>query len=278
MALYAIGDLQGCYLELRRLLDCIQFDPAQDCLWLTGDLVNRGPMSLESLRFIRSLGKSAISVLGNHDLHLLAVACGVSKTKHKDTFGDVLDAPDREELLGWLRSLPLLHWEGGYCLVHAGIPPCWDVATAQARAREVEELLRGESWDEFCHEMYGDRPDFWSENLTGWDRYRFITNAFTRMRYCDREGRLDFKHKEAPQQAPSGLWPWFAVPGRRAPGATILFGHWSTLGFYVGRDCYGLDTGCLWGGELTALRLDGEARRYSVRADQGAYQIPSLAG
>lgn len=274
MAVYAIGDVQGCYAELQRLLELIRFDRASDRLLFTGDLVNRGPQSLETLRYVRSLGSAAVTVLGNHDLHLLAVACGVSKVKHKDTFGDVLGSPDRDELLDWLRTRPLMYREGGYCLVHAGIPPCWDVEMALTRAREVEAILGGESVAEFCSQMYGDRPDAWSEGLDGWDRIRFITNAFTRMRYCDNVGRLDLKQKGQPGRQPWNLVPWFEVPDRKPPGATILFGHWSTLGYFAGKDCYCLDTGCLWGGELMALSLDGKPRRYAVASLQGGYQKP----
>ncbi|QJD28682.1 symmetrical bis(5'-nucleosyl)-tetraphosphatase [Methylococcus geothermalis] len=277
MAVYAIGDVQGCYAELQRLLDLIRFDPAGDRLLFTGDLVNRGPQSLETLRFIRSLGPAAATVLGNHDLHLLAVAYGVSRVKHKDTFGDVLEASDRNELLDWLRTRPLVHRESGYCLVHAGIPPCWDADTASARAAEVEAVLAGGDIAEFCRQMYGDKPDVWSDDLAGWDRLRFITNALTRMRYCDGAGRLDFKQKGAPGHQPAFLVPWFEVAGRRPSGATILFGHWSTLGYFAGKDCYCLDTGCLWGGELTALRLDGTLRRYAVASLHGGYQKPALA-
>ncbi|MDD2768897.1 MAG: symmetrical bis(5'-nucleosyl)-tetraphosphatase [Methylococcus sp.] len=277
MALYAIGDVQGCYAELRCLLELIRFDSASDRLLFTGDLVNRGPQSLETLRYIRSLGDAAVTVLGNHDLHLLAVACGVSRVKHKDTFGDVLAAPDRDELLAWLRTRPLLYQEGEYCLVHAGIPPCWDAETAAVRAKEAEERLGEDSIADFCHQMYGDKPDVWSDTLAGWDRIRFITNAFTRMRYCNGSGRLDLKQKGKPAKPVGALRPWFEVEGRKPPGATILFGHWSTLGYFAGKDCYCLDTGCLWGGELTALRLDGEPRRYAVASLHGGYQRPAQA-
>jgi bis(5'-nucleosyl)-tetraphosphatase (symmetrical) len=232
MALYAIGDVQGCYDELRRLLDHIGFDPTHDRLCFTGDLVNRGPLSLQTVRFVRGLGAAAVTVLGNHDLHLLAVARGASRTKKRDTFGDILGAPDRDELLDWLQCRPLLHREG-----------------------EAE----------FFAHMYGDEPALWSEDLRGWERLRYITSAFTRTRYCDRRGRMDFKEKCKPGQQGPGLQPWFAVADRRSRGAPIVFGHWSTLGYHAGEDCWGLDTGCLWGGELTALRLDTEPKvRYSV--------------
>jgi len=265
MAIYAIGDLQGCFAELQYLLEKIGFDPAEDTVRFTGDLVNRGPHSLETLRFIKGLGKAAVTVLGNHDLHLLAVAFGASRTKHKDTFDDVLSAPDRDELLDWLRRRPLLHHADKFYLVHAGLPPQWNMGTAINCAREVEAILQSDGHAEFFLHMYGDQPVEWSDQLTGWERLRFITSAFTRMRYCDRHGRLDFKEKCRPGQQPAHLVPWFKAPNRRSTGAEIIFGHWSTLGFYADNGCYALDTGCLWGGELTALRLDGsEMRRISV--------------
>jgi bis(5'-nucleosyl)-tetraphosphatase (symmetrical) len=277
MAIYAIGDVQGCFVELQRLLEKIRFDPIKDSLRFTGDLVNRGPHSLETLRFIKGLGDGAVSVLGNHDLHLLSVAVGASKTKRKDTFGDVLNAPDRDELLDWLRHRPLLHHGDRFYLVHSGIPPQWNMGTAMKCALEVETVLRSDAYAEFFAYMYGDEPAQWSDALTGWERLRFITNAFTRMRYCDRQGRLDFKEKCRPGQQPRHLVPWFEVPNRRSKGAEIIFGHWSTLGFYAGNGCYGLDTGCLWGGELTALRINGsEMRRISTPCSTDAYQEPRL--
>lgn len=277
MAIYAIGDVQGCFAELRRLLDQIRFNPEVDSIWLTGDLVNRGPQSLETLRFIKGLGKAAVTVLGNHDLHLLAVAFGASKTKHADTFGDILGAPDRDELLDWLRHRPLLHEGGRFCLIHAGLPPQWGMATARQCAREVETVLQGDGCEELFPHLYGDQPAQWSEELDGWDRLRFIANSFTRIRYCDHQGRLDFKEKCGPGRQPCHLVPWFKAPNRRSEGTEIIFGHWSTLGFHVENGCYGLDTGCLWGGELTALRVDGsEVCRASVPCLTGAYVRPRL--
>lgn len=264
MALYAIGDVQGCFDPLRRLLDKLAFDPSRDQLWFTGDLVNRGPHSLDTLRFVKQLGDAAVTVLGNHDLHLLAVATRKRKPHRKDTLHEVLAAPDTEELLDWLRRRPLLHQQRELYLIHAGLPPQWDMATAKALAGEVEAVLCSEAYAEFFDHMYGDRPDLWSADLSGWRRLRFITNCLTRMRYCDAEGRLDLTCKLAPGDAPAHLLPWFAVPQRRSLDDTIVFGHWSTLGFYADQGCYCLDTGCLWGGELTALRLDGDMQRISV--------------
>jgi len=274
MAEYALGDVQGCFGELRLLLEKIAFNPQHDRLYFVGDIVNRGPKSLETLRFIKNLGESAVTVLGNHDLHLLAVACGASKTKRRDTFGDILAAPDRDGLLHWLRTRPLLHSAGEFHLIHAGLPPQWDMDTAVRCAREVEAVLRGDAVDEFFQHMYGDSPDRWSEELEGWPRIRFITNCFTRLRYCDRNGVLDMKEKGGLGSQAAHLLPWFRVQGRGSEGARIMFGHWSTLGFHVENNCHCLDTGCLWGGELTALRLDGDHQRFSVSCVTGAHQSP----
>jgi bis(5'-nucleosyl)-tetraphosphatase (symmetrical) len=265
VTIWAIGDIQGCFEPLRRLLERLEFDPARDRLWFTGDLVNRGPNSLETLRFVKNLGEAALTVLGNHDLHLLAVAAQQRKAHRHDTLHGVLDAPDTEELLDWLRRQPLLHREAGWVLIHAGLPPQWDIETAQRLAREVESALQGPDCRAFFAEMYGDAPELWSEDLKGWARLRFITNCLTRMRYCDKKGRINLKEKGAPGTQPDRFLPWFAAPGRRSREARIVFGHWSTLGFYAGENCFGLDSGCLWGGELTALRLDdGAAERVSV--------------
>ena len=275
MATYAIGDVQGCHDELLVLLDRIRFDPSADQLWFVGDLVNRGPRSLETLRTIRDLGNSAVSVLGNHDLHLLAVAEGISRTKHRDTFGDILSAPDRDELLHWLRHRPLLHHGGEFYLIHAGLPPQWNMEQATGLAQEAETALRSPDYREMLWHMYGNEPTHWDDHLGDWDRLRFITNSFTRLRYCTADGRMEFKQKGQPGTQPAGLLPWFEVPDRRSAGARILFGHWSTLGFHVSQDTYCLDTGCLWGGELTALRIDGDLERTSVANLQGHYQRPS---
>jgi bis(5'-nucleosyl)-tetraphosphatase (symmetrical) len=274
MATYAIGDVQGCYTELRLLLDHIAFDPCQDRLHFVGDLVNRGPHSLQTLRFIKNLGAAAETVLGNHDLHLLAVACGVSKTKHRDTFGDVLSAPDRDEVLDWLRRRPLLQQAGEFYLIHGGLPPQWTMETAARCALEVEKALHGADVSEFFSHMYGDSPAQWSDDLQGWPRLRFITNCLTRLRYCDAEGHLDMKEKGAPGTQPAHLLPWFRIAKRASAGAKVLFGHWSTLGFHQENGCYCLDTGCLWGGELTALRLE-DGQRFSVASIPGGHQRPS---
>jgi bis(5'-nucleosyl)-tetraphosphatase (symmetrical) len=273
MAIYAVGDLQGCLDPLQRLLERLAFDPAHDRLWLVGDLVNRGPQSLEALRFVRDLGAAAITVLGNHDLHLLAVAIAGGKTKGKDTLTPILTAPDRDELIDWLRRQPLFHHDPavGAILVHAGIPPDWDIPTAAACARQVEAVLASEEVKDFLTEMYGDHPDRWDAGLMGLQRLRYTVNALTRMRYLTTDGRLEFKYKCAPEQAPKWLTPWYAVP--RAPlGATVVFGHWSTLGRIRLPGAIALDTGCLWGGHLTAVRLDDPALPLAHQACQGFLQ------
>ena len=262
MAVYAIGDVQGCFDELQSLLELIDFKPDLDQLWFAGDLVNRGPKSLETLRFIRSL--NAVSVLGNHDLHLLACAHIPARRKRKDTLTHILDAPDAAQLLEWLRHQPLLHHDTtlGYTLVHAGLPPQWDLETARACSAEVEQVLRGDSYAEFLNAMYGNKPDVWTPALTGWERLRFITNCLTRLRYCDSNGRLALEEKGPPDSQPDHLKPWFEWNSRKSRDMNILFGHWSTLGAYDAPGIHALDTGCLWGGQLTALRLDtGNAER-----------------
>ena len=258
MSVYAIGDVQGCFAELQSLLDLIEFDPARDRLWFAGDLVNRGPQSLETLRFVHRLGEAALTVLGNHDLHLIAADFDARYARPKDTLQPILQAPDKDELLQWLRCRPLLHHdpELGFTLLHAGLPPQWDLARAQDCAAEVEEVLRDGRHGEFLSRMYGNEPDLWSEDLRGWDRLRYITNCFTRLRYVDPEGRLNLRDKGAPGSQTSGHLPWFAVPGRASVGLRILFGHWSTVGRVAEENIFPLDTGCLWGGQLTALRLE----------------------
>jgi bis(5'-nucleosyl)-tetraphosphatase (symmetrical) len=260
MAVFAIGDVQGCYDDLMRLLERIHFDEADDRLWFAGDLVNRGPDSLGVLRFVRKLGKRAVTVLGNHDLHLLAVAAGAARPRSKDTLDDILEAEDRDEYLDWLRHRPLLHHDAalGYTLVHAGLPPQWDLSLARTCAQELEAVLRGPDPAGFFREMYGDEPRRWSDGLIGIPRLRFIVNCFTRLRYCSSAGELELKHKGAPGTQPAGCLPWFEVPDRASAGLHVLFGHWSTLGEVRRHNVYPLDTGCVWGGRLTALRLDGD--------------------
>ncbi len=267
MATYAIGDVQGCYDELGRLLDKIRFDPAADRLWFTGDLVNRGPRSLKVLRLVRQLGDRAVTVLGNHDLHLVA-AQARGKARPKDTFHDVLEADDCEELLAWLRRRPLLHVEDGWTMVHAGLAPQWSLARAQAVCGAASRLIASSRSDVFFRDhMYGNTPDTWSDDLRGWVRLRFVINCCTRLRVCTPAGAMRLDYTGSPQRAPAPTKPWFAVPGRRSRRATIVFGHWSTLGRvrWPRQRVYGLDTGCVWGRALTALRLD-DRRLTAVRS------------
>ena len=255
MKILAIGDLQGCYDPFRRLLDKAAFDPAQDRLWLVGDLVNRGPQNVEVLRFVKSLGSVATVVLGNHDLYLLMLAEGLGKRQKDDTLDDVLLAPDKDELLAWLRQQPLMHSEAGYVLVHAGLLPGWTSVQARALAREVEACLRGPDYRLLLANLWGSEQVAWNNSLTGWARYRVIVNAMTRMRFCSLKGVMDFKFKGKPLNAPAGLLPWFAVPNRQSQDATVLCGHWSALGLVVEPNLIALDSGCLWGGKLSAVRL-----------------------
>jgi bis(5'-nucleosyl)-tetraphosphatase (symmetrical) len=278
MAVYAIGDLQGCYDELRGLLDRLGFDPGRDRVWLTGDLVNRGPGSLAALRYVKALGAAASVVLGNHDLHLLAVATDPAhRLKRGDTLDEILAADDRDELLAWLARRSLAHHDAalGWFMVHAGLPPEWDVATALACAAEVEAALSTAPRDFFAA-MYGDQPDWWSEALSGADRLRFTVNCLTRLRLCTADGRLLLRHKGPLADAPAGALPWFRVPGRRSTGTRVLFGHWSALGYYDGDGVVSLDTGCVWGGQLTAVRLDAPGSPVHVNC-RGAASIGAAA-
>jgi bis(5'-nucleosyl)-tetraphosphatase (symmetrical) len=264
MPTYAIGDLQGCLVPLLRLLDKLNFDPASDRLLFAGDLVNRGPDSLEVLRLLRNLGDTAICVLGNHDLHLLALSEGFGRMRKGDTLDAVLAAPDRDALLLWLRRQRLAWREGNYLMVHAGVLPSWTVDDTMQRAAEAEAALQGPNYRDFFERMYGNAPIAWDDGLQGIERLRVIVNAFTRLRYCSPEGEMEFNHKGAPGTQPSGWLPWFAVPGRRNAGATFIIGHWSTLGLVNREDLIALDTGCLWGGGLTAVRLE-DRRVYVVQ-------------
>lgn len=258
MATYAIGDLQGCFLSFMALLERIQFDPARDRLWLTGDLINRGPQSLDTLRWCYQHRQSLITVLGNHDLHFLAVAFGASPFKpKKDTFADILDAPDRDTLVEWLRLQPLIHAEQGHVLCHAGIAPRWSLDQALALAHEVETVLRSETLAHYFGKMYGNQPAGWDDSLSGADRLRVITNYFTRMRLCDAEGALELSYKRGWADIPQGYYPWFNTPRRHKLKERVLFGHWAALQGRTDRDdTLALDTGCIWGGDLSAYCLE----------------------
>ena len=257
MSRHAIGDIQGCCDELRALLELLGFSADRDRLWLVGDLVNRGPQSLEVLRFVRALGDNVIVVLGNHDLHLLAVACGARAARRSDTLDEILRAPDRDALLEWLATRPLAHFEAGDLLVHAGVVPQWTVETTLALAREVEFALRHAPRNLFDH-MYGDQPDHWSEGLTGTDRLRFAINVLTRVRVCTNDGRINLRMKGKPPPADSPWRPWFDIQSRRTRDSRVVFGHWSALGLILRDDLIGLDSGCVWGGALTSVDLDGD--------------------
>jgi bis(5'-nucleosyl)-tetraphosphatase (symmetrical) len=278
MAVYAIGDVQGCYTPLQQLLTRLHFDPVRDRLWFTGDLVNRGAQSLEVLRFVKDLGERAVCVLGNHDLHLLAVAAGTAKTQKRDTLDKILRAHDRDELLHWLRLRPLLHHDPdlGCTLIHAGLLPPWDLAHAQQLAQETETVLRSDKHQDFFHHMYGDLPDHWNENLRGFDRLRVIVNTFTRLRYCDLDGNMDLRPKGPPGSQPPDLLPWFQIPGRRSRELKIIFGHWSELGPWQGDGVIGLDSGCLWGHTLSAARLDADPVEF-FSVDCEPYQSSHVA-
>lgn len=264
MSTYAIGDIQGCFDDLLRLLDAIQFDEQSDQLWFVGDLVNRGPKSLETLRFIKSLDNAAVTVLGNHDLHLIATAYKQRKPRKKDSLDLILQATDRDELLHWLRHQALFHYNPDFCLLHAGLPPQWNFSRTKKMARKAEKMLQGNEHADFFKAMYGDKPDIWSTELKGFEKIRFILNCFTRIRFCQSDGRLDFKHNGAIGTQPEHLMPWFSVPERQSANMRIIFGHWSTLGYYQGHNCYGIDTGCLWGGQLTAIKLGKKVKRLSI--------------
>ena len=263
MATYAIGDVQGCLQELTELLDTINFNEHQDQLWFTGDLVNRGPDSLETLRLVKSL--QPVMVLGNHDLHLLAINAGKAELQTKDTLAPILRASDRRELLSWLQKQPLLHrsQDPPYTLIHAGLPPQWHISQTQILAAEVEAVLRTETATEFFAHMYGNTPELWSEDLQGWDRLRFITNCLTRLRYCDSAGRISMQEKGPPGRQRMPLLPWYQIKGRESANDTIIFGHWATVRLGEKQDfksarVHALDTGCVWGGGLTAMRLEDE--------------------
>jgi bis(5'-nucleosyl)-tetraphosphatase (symmetrical) len=265
MSHYVVGDIQGCHDEFRQLLELIGFNEAHDRLWLVGDLVNRGPDSLGVLRTVKALGASTATVLGNHDLHLLTVATGHRKAHRHDTLGAILDAPDRDELLTWLRTRPLVVREREWLLVHAGLLPSWTASTAIMLSREVEAVLASDRHDDFLRHLYGDLPARWDDALTGYDRLRVIVNACTRLRYCAADDTMDLAEKRGPAHAPAGFAPWFAQSERKSAAVTVLCGHWSTVDLMLAPRVAMLDSGCLWGGTLTALRLD----------DQRLFQVPS---
>lgn len=259
MATYALGDVQGCFDELQQLLRKAGFRKT-DRLWLVGDLVNRGPKSLEVLRYVRDLGERAVTVLGNHDLHLLAQFEAIERPRKDDTFRDVLEAPDAADLVAWVRRRPMMHAEGDYAMVHAGLLPQWTLERARSLGKEVAQALQAPNYREFLRHMYGNQPDRWDDTLAGWDRLRVIVNAMTRMRFCDRQGRMDLQGKGT--EPPKGYRRWYQT--RQKEKRTLLFGHWSQLGLVLEPGVVGLDSGCVWGGALSALRLE----------DRTLYQVP----
>lgn len=273
MPTYAIGDIQGCFKELLQLLDKINFDETNDRLWFVGDLVNRGPDSLEVLNFVINLGESAVTVLGNHDLHLLALAEEIVTPKKKDTLTSILTSSDKQEIITWIRQQALMHHdkELNFSMIHAGLPPQWEIDQALNLATEVSKVLNSEEYLSFLEFMYGNKPNNWNENLTGNDRLRFIVNCFTRVRYLNDNDELNFSEKGAPGSQGKHLTPWFMVDERKSKNDKIIFGHWSTVHLGTIQDftpynVYPIDTGCLWGGTLTALRLE----------DKNIFSVPSL--
>lgn len=271
METFAIGDVQGCAAELALLLERIEAASPHARLVFVGDLVNRGPESLRTLRQVMALGERARVVLGNHDLHLLAVSQGIRPPGRGDTLDDILQAPDRNDLLDWLRSQPLALMADDHLVVHAGVLPLWTAAKVLALSAEVEAQLQGKAWTDFLRTMYGNEPARWDEGLRGADRWRCIVNALTRLRFCTADGEMEFATKEGPGQPPAGYLPWFDVPGRRTADVPLAFGHWSTLGLVQRKNLAGLDSGCVWGGRLSAMRLsDG----FVVQVDCAGYRKP----
>lgn len=265
---YLIGDVQGCCGALDRLLSKIDFSPSRDHIFVLGDLVNRGPQSLETLRRLRGFGDSATCLLGNHDLNLLAVAQGVRKPHKGDTIDEVLGAPDRAEWLDWLRQRRMAVFEHGWLMVHAGVVPQWDLAQTLRLAGEVEALLRSDGLAAFLPQMYGDQPARWHDDLAGAERARLVINALTRARFVSADGTLDLVTKDGADGAPAGFFPWFEAPGRRTDGTPIAFGHWASLGLVNRPDLLALDSGCVWGRQLSAARIDG-GRREIIQVDCG---------
>lgn len=262
MTIYAVGDLQGCLQPLLCLLEQVEFDPEKDQLWAAGDIVNRGPQSLETLRYVKGLGGAFKMVLGNHDLHLLATARGVKPLNSKDTLSEILNATDREELLAWLQKQPLLLHKYGYVMVHAGIPPHWSLKTALSKAKLVEDILRGKNAELFFDNMYGNTPSSWHQSQSRAVQLRSITNYFTRMRFCNPQGELELSVKEGADKSPAGFAPWYSQPARKTANEKIIFGHWASLeGKADGDNVFPLDTGCVWGGRLRLMNLS--TKKYS---------------
>ncbi len=276
MAVYLIGDVQGCDEALERLLQTVDFSASRDTLYLLGDLVNRGPDSVAVLRRLMALDGAAHCVLGNHDLHALALAAGVRAPGRMDTLQALLQAPDQDVLLAWLRQQAMALQAHGVLMVHAGVLPQWSAADTLARATELESVLRGPGWQDFLHQMYGNQPARWDNALQGPARLRVIVNALTRLRFCAADGTMEFDTKEGADAAPPGCMPWFDVPGRRTAGDVVAFGHWSTLGWLDRRDVIALDSGCVWGGCLSALRLQPQGAHELLQVRCPQTQVPGV--
>lgn len=259
MATYAVGDVQGCFATFERLLDRICFDPKRDRLWLVGDLVNRGPDNLSMLRWVVEHDRAVTAVLGNHDIHLIARHLGIVGPKRRDTLEDVLGAPDRETLVSWVRNRPLIHREGSWLMVHAGLLPQWSTEDAETEAERVAALIRGPRVIELIQAAWRGKPRVWEPSLPEIERDRIALHAFTQLRTSTEDGLPDPSFKGVPSEAPKGYRPWFALSSRRSRDVTVIFGHWAALGLHLGEDAIGIDTGAVWGAELTAIRLDDRA-------------------
>lgn len=270
MSVYVIGDVQGCFDELQELVDYIAFNPKKDQLWFVGDLVNRGPKSLETLRWVKSLENSAVTVLGNHDLHLLAAHAGAKEIRTTSSLHKTLQAKDIDTLIEWLRKQPLIQYNKKlkFSMVHAGLAPQWSILDAIEYSKEVETVLRSKKYKDFLFNMYGDQPSQWDGRLKGWNRLRAITNYLTRIRYCNDKGVMNFTEKGAPGTQSSNMKPWYEIPSRKSQDITVVFGHWSTLGHINDHNVISTDTGCLWGGALTAVKIDSDKlTTYQVDCD-----------
>lgn len=271
MATYAIGDIQGCYTSFIHLLDLIGYNPKQDRLWLVGDIVNRGPDSLAMLRFAREAGDSIVMVLGNHDLHLIMVHAGIGRCHPKDTIQSILEADDCDDLIHWLRTQRLFYTDNDYAMVHAGLLPAWSIAQSEALAGEVESALQQANYREIFSRLYGNEPNYWTDDWNNPERMRVIINAMTRMRVCSADGRMNFSFKGMLESIPEGLMPWFDAPGRASRDKTIVCGHWSALGLHVTDHVIALDSGCIWNGRLSAIRLE-DRKVFQIPCDKQAAQ------
>ena len=278
MATYVIGDVQGCFDELQELVRYINFNSRKDQLWFVGDLVNRGPKSLQTLRWIKSLGNSAVTVLGNHDLHLLAAYAGAKDIRTTSSLYNVLQAKDIEKLISWLRQQSLLRYNKTlqFAMVHGGLAPQWSIKEALNYSQEVGKVLKSKKYKDFLFNMYGDQPKQWDGRLKGWNRLRTITNFMTRLRYCNNKGEMSFTDKGPPGTQSRGMKPWYEIPSRKSQDTTIVFGHWSTLGYKHENNIISTDTGCLWGGQLTAIKMELEKLTLYQLECEAKREIPRI--